>query len=472
MRQKILQYIQKHGMIKKGDRILVAVSGGPDSISLLHILKSIQKEYQLELMVLHVNHLLRGWEAEEDQEYVKNLCKDWGIPCYIQRTDVKKISEKKGISIEEAGREVRYDCFYEMKERFHLQKIALGQHGDDNAETVLMRMIRGTGPQGLAGIPPHRKDGIIRPLLSCSREEIETYCRKHQLYPRIDESNLEPIYFRNKIRLEIIPYLEQYNSNIKLHLQHLAEIMTEQQEYIQQEIETLWRKNIKKNQNSILLSVGWLCGLTTFQQKEMLRKSIKWVKNNLKEIEFTHIRLIIEKLHEEEKTIWILHLPEKIRVERRYGQVIIKKEDRKQEKISFCCPLSIGKRYHIPELNKEFHVYLEKPKEIDIIKNNTNKFYFDYEKVGTKLLLRNRRSGDKFQPLHGNGTKKLKDYFIDLKVPKEKRDKIPIIVGKKGIIWVVGYQVDKKYIVDQDTKTVLTIQYVHKEEKDYGNDGQ
>lgn len=465
MRDKVLQYIQTHDMIKKGDRILVAVSGGPDSISLLHILKSIEEKYQLGLIVLHVNHLLRGQRAEEDQEYVKNLCEDWNIPCYIYRADIKKISVEKGISIEEAGREIRYGCFYEMKEKFHLQKIALGQHGDDNAETVLMRIIRGTGSQGLAGIPPHRKDGIIRPLLSCSREEIETYCREQQLHPRIDESNLKPIYFRNKVRLEIIPYLEQYNGNIKLHLQHLAEIMTEQQEYIQQEIETLWEQHVDKNKDSILLSVSWFNQLTTFQQKEVLRKSIKWVKNNLKEIEFTHIRLMIEKFQEKENTIWTLHLPEKIRVERQYGQMIIKKEDKNQEPISFCYPLSIGERHSIPELNAEFHVYLEKPEEIDIIKNDANKFHFDYQKVGGKLLVRNRRPGDKFQPLGSNGTKKLKDYFIDLKIPKEKRNRIPIVIGEKGIMWVIGYQVDKKYTVDQDTKTILTIEYIHKEEK-------
>ncbi len=209
MKERVIKFIEKHKMLEKGDRVLVAVSGGPDSICLLHILYSLREFYNIELSVIHINHLLRGRHADEEEEYVRDLCRDWDIPFYVFRKDIKAISKVKGISIEEVGREVRYNLFFRMKDSHDINKIALGQHGDDNAETILMRILRGTGPSGLAGIPPYREDGIIRPLLDSTREEIEEYCRTHKLSPKTDKSNFQPIYFRNKIRLEVLPYLVQ-----------------------------------------------------------------------------------------------------------------------------------------------------------------------------------------------------------------------------------------------------------------------
>lgn len=470
MREKVLEYIEKYHMIEKKDGILVAVSGGPDSICLLHILKWMEKPYQLRLVAVHVNHMLRGENAYRDERYVREVCKSWDIPCHVYRANIKKISKERGISIEEAGRETRYDYFYGMKEKFHLQKIALGQHGDDNAETILMRILRGTGPKGLSGISPYRKDGVIRPLLCCSRKEIEKYCAINDLFPRIDESNLESIYFRNKIRLEVIPYLEKYNRNLKLHLRHMGEMIGEQQDYIDAEMEKLWIKNAKISKDSITLPYDWLNHLSEFVQKGMLRRSINWVKDNLKEIEFTHMQLFVNMLKDTENTVWILELPQGVRVKRQYQQIIVKKEEKKK-KIFFQYPLQIEEKSFIPEIHMEIYAHLEKKEKIDIIKSDSNTFYFDFEKVGRELFIRNRRPGDVFQPLRGKGTKKLKDYFIDLKIPREKRDEIPIIANKEGVIWVVGYRPNKRYIVDSDTKVVLTIQYRYREEKEDVNNG-
>lgn len=466
MKEKVIKYIKKYKMLESGDGVLVAVSGGPDSICLLHILHSLRKSFKLRLMVIHINHLLRGENADEDEGYVRDLCQEWNIPFYSYRKDIKLLSRDKGISVEEAGREVRYNCFYKIKESHQLQKIALGQHRDDNAETILMRILRGTGPNGLAGISPHREDGVIRPLLSCTREEIENYCKVHKLFPRTDESNLQPIYLRNKIRLEVLPYLEQYNGNLKNNLQNLGEIIREQQDYINNEMGKLWSQNINKSGEAITLSIKWLIKLSAFEQKEMLRRSIEWVKGNLKEIEHNHIQLILEMMEDKSNTTWELQLPHEIRIERQYNKLIIKQGEKDEVK-PFWYSLSIGEKCLIPELNLELNLYLVRREDIDIIKSNSKNGYFDYEKVGGPIYVRNRIPGDTFKPSGNIGTKKIKDYFIDMKVPREKRDEIPLIVGEKGIIWVVGYRVDERYIVDENTNTVLTIECKHKEAEKY-----
>jgi tRNA(Ile)-lysidine synthase len=466
MKDKVIKYIKKYKMINSGDGVLVAVSGGPDSICLLHILHSLRYSFNLRLMVIHINHLIRGEHAEEDETYVRDLCQEWDIPFYAHREDIKLLSRNKGISIEEAGREVRYNCFYKIKESHKLQKIALGQHRDDNAETILMRILRGTGPSGLAGISPHREDGVIRPLLSCTREEILDYCKVHKLFPKTDESNLQPIYFRNKIRLEVLPYLEQYNGNLKSNLQNLGEIIWEQQDYINNEMGKLWSQNINKSGEAIILSMNWLAELSAFEQKEMLRRSIEWVKGNLKEIEHTHIQLIVEMMEDKSKTTWTLQLPQEIRIKRQYKQLIIKQGEKDQIK-PFCYSLPIGEKFFIPELNLELNLYLERREDVDIIKSDSKKGYFDYEKIGAPIFVRNRIPGDTFKPSGNIGSKKIKDYFIDIKVPRDKRDEVPLVVSEKGIIWVVGYRVDERYVVDENTNIILTIECKHKEAVKY-----
>ena len=439
----------------------MAVSGGPDSICLLHILYSLREFYNIELSVIHINHLLRGRHADEEEEYVRDLCRDWDIPFYVFRKDIKAISKVKGISIEEVGREVRYNLFFRMKDSHDINKIALGQHGDDNAETILMRILRGTGPSGLAGIPPYREDGIIRPLLDSTREEIEEYCRTHKLSPKTDKSNFQPIYFRNKIRLEVLPYLEQYNKNLKRNLQNLGEIIREQEDYIKFELDKLWEEKVLKKGKDIHLPISWLKDLTIFQQKEMLRRSIEWVKGNLKDIEYIHIQLIIEKMKEDNKTIWELDLPDNIKVERQYLQLLIK--DRETEfGQDFTYPLVVGEKTFVPEINGEFNLYLVEREDIDIIKCNPKRGYFDLQKIGGPIFVRNRRPGDKFKPSGSLGTKKLKDFFIDKKIPKVKRDTIPLVIGGNGIIWVTGYRVDEGYIVDENTQTILVIEFNNK----------
>ena len=223
MIEDVLNTIKIYNMFNKGDKVIIAVSGGPDSISLLYLLHSLKDKLHISLAVAHVNHSLRGAESDKDEAYVKEFCNKFSIDCFVRKADILKREEEKGISCETAGREVRYEFFSELLKEIKADKIALAHNANDQAETVLMRIMRGTGMEGLVGIKPIRDKIFIRPLINIKREEIEKYCLENHLQPRIDKSNMEKIYNRNKIRLELIPYMQQnFNMDIITTINRLS----------------------------------------------------------------------------------------------------------------------------------------------------------------------------------------------------------------------------------------------------------
>lgn len=234
---KVIKTIEKYNLIKNGDKIVVGVSGGPDSICLLHILNSLKDKYNIQLFVAHVNHLIRE-NAKIDEEYVKNICEKLDIPIYIEHIDVLNIAKKEKISTEEAGRDARYKFFDKVLQNTNSNKIAIAHNSNDKAETIIMNILRGSGISGLKGIEAQRDDKYIRPLIECSRTEIEEYCKENNLNPRHDESNDENIYNRNKIRNVVIPYIKnEFNNNIINTINRLSEVATEENEYINKIVE-------------------------------------------------------------------------------------------------------------------------------------------------------------------------------------------------------------------------------------------
>ncbi|MEW8956858.1 tRNA lysidine(34) synthetase TilS, partial [Clostridium sp.] len=212
---KVRDFVKENNMISKNDKVLVALSGGPDSICLIHILNELKDELGIEILAAHLNHCLRGEDANKDEEYVREFCKSLNIQCYVKRVDINRYAKERALSSEMAGREARYEFFNDLKEEFNINKIAVAHNLNDQAETVLMRLMRGTGIEGLIGIRPVRDNIYIRPILSLNRHEIEAYCEDNKLLPRIDKTNLETIYSRNKVRLELIPYIEKnFNEDI------------------------------------------------------------------------------------------------------------------------------------------------------------------------------------------------------------------------------------------------------------------
>ncbi len=232
MKSEILQTIKKYNLIENGDSIVVGVSGGPDSICLLHVLNDLKNELNFKIYVAHINHMIRK-EADEETEYVKSFCKNIGVECFVKRIDVIKTSKELKIGTEEAGRKIRYDFFEEVLKNTNSNKIATAHNNNDKVETIIMNILRGSGIAGLKGLDPIRENKFIKPLIEISREEIEAYCEENKLAPRIDKSNNENIYTRNKVRNSVIPYIKkEFNPNILKTINRLSEVATEENEYL------------------------------------------------------------------------------------------------------------------------------------------------------------------------------------------------------------------------------------------------
>lgn len=248
LEQKILKTIKKYELIKNGDNIVVGVSGGPDSMALLNALINIRKNsnFKFTITVAHINHMIRV-EADEETKYVQNFCKQNNIECFIKKEKVEKIAKNEKIGTEEAGRKVRYSFFDEVAKKVNANKIATAHNANDNAETVLMNIIRGSGTSGLKGIEPIRENKYIRPLINSTRTEIEEYCEEQNLTPKIDKSNMENIYTRNKIRNQLIPYIkENFNPNIITSLNRLSNLAANENNFIQKKVEESYKEVLIK----------------------------------------------------------------------------------------------------------------------------------------------------------------------------------------------------------------------------------
>ena len=294
---KVADTIRKYNLIETGDNLVLGVSGGPDSISMLDILLKIKqnKQIKFDFVVGHVNHMIRE-EALQDELYVKSYCEKNKIQFYVKRIDVLKIANTNKISTEEAGRNVRYEFFEEIQKQVNANKIAIAHNKNDKIETIIMNELRGCGIAGLKGIEPKR-DKYIRPLIECERKEIEEYCMENQLQPRIDKTNFENVYTRNKIRNIVIPYIEkEFNHNIIKTMDRLSELVTEQEEYIQKQVKDIYQKMlIKENEKQMII-----LDLKIFNQQEKVIKSniilytITRLCNSAKGIEKIHVEDIIK----------------------------------------------------------------------------------------------------------------------------------------------------------------------------------
>src|SRR5665648_238414 len=409
LEEKILQTIKKFDMLSFNDRVLIGISGGPDSVTLLQVLLSLKKRYNLSFFIAHLDHMLRGEESDEDANFVKNLAQESGLPCEVKSCNLTEIVQKEHLSIEEAARKCRYKFYSETAKKFEVNKIALGHNADDQVETVMMRFLRGSGLEGLMGIPPVRGK-IIRPLIECSREEIEEYCKENKIEYRVDSSNKEIVYFRNKIRLELFPLLsEGYNKTIKDIKGDLYSI-------------------IFRHNNEILKLTEYQLG-----EKEIYLPDNLMVKKIYNKI------MIYKKSVSKDQT-------ERIPIPWEYDILIPGKTE-----IKFLGIKVEIKKLDSADIKSSLYFTKKKPKG-EFLE------FIDYNKVKLPLKLRNRRSGDKFYPLKMKGLKKVKDFFIDNKIPKSHRDLIPILVDSEDqIIWIMGMRLDDRVKINSNTKKVLCI---------------
>ena len=295
MINKVINTIKKYNLIQNGDKLVLGVSGGPDSISMLNILNQIKDEYEFEIYVAHINHMIRE-EAEDDEKYVQKFCTENDIQCFTKRIDVQKIANEKKMGTEEAGRKIRYEFFEEVLQKVNANKIAVAHNKNDKIETIIMNLLRGSGISGLKGIEPIRDNKYIRPLIECERKEIEQYCKEQQLNPRIDKTNFENDYTRNKIRNIVIPYVkEQFNPNIIETMDRLSQVATDESNYIELQTDKIYQKLlIEKSEKQIILK------LKEFNEQEKVIKNriillaTKQLMGSTQGIEKIHIEDIIK----------------------------------------------------------------------------------------------------------------------------------------------------------------------------------
>ena len=295
MEELVLKTIKKYDLIKSGDKIVLAISGGPDSIFMFNILYKLKEKLNFEIVVCHVNHMIRE-EAIDDENYVKDICKKFNIECFIQRIDVKKYANNNKIGTEEAGRIIRYNFFEEILNKTNSCKIAIAHNKNDKVETIIMNLLRGTGIQGLRGIEPIRDNKYIRPIIEIERKDIEKYCQENNLYPRIDKTNFENIYTRNKIRNIVVPFIEkEFNPNIIESINRLSEIATEEDDYLNGITSLMYKKlQIKEIQDEIILDLKEFNKQDKVIKKRIILYTINKLMGSINGIEKIHIEDLIK----------------------------------------------------------------------------------------------------------------------------------------------------------------------------------
>lgn len=455
--EKVLGTINKYNLIEDGDKIVLGLSGGPDSVCLLHILYRLKEKMNIEVYAAHLNHQIRGLEAQKDALYISQICEDLGITSFVKAINVPEYCKEQGVSLEEGARTLRYEMFEEIKQKTKSNKIAIGHNRNDQAETVLMRIMRGTGLQGLRGIEYIRDNKIIRPILDIERSEIEAYCEKYELNPRIDKTNLESIYTRNKIRLELIPYMkDNFNPNVIESIVRMTNSLKSDSDYIDLEAERSFKEVSTLKEDSVEIGLPKYSNLHNAIKVRILRSAIKHIIGDTNFVDQKHIEDIIE-LECESKLNKMLNLPRGIFAYRRKNIIILTTKEIVSEEIDFCYNIPSNGFIKIKELNLVLETQkmsIDRYKSIKLDKTSKG---FDFDKIKGGIVVRSRKQGDKIK-LAG-GSKKVKDLFIDLKIPREDRCKVPVITDDEGILCVGDYKTSENYKIDSETKEVLKISF-------------
>lgn len=464
LEQQAACFIQRHNLFTKGLRVLLAVSGGPDSICLLQILLKLRQELGVELHVAHLDHQLRGKESRADATYVAKLAASLGVPVTIEERDVKAYQKEKRISLEEAAREVRYRFLSDVAASVGAGCIVTGHTLDDQVETVLMHIIRGTGTKGLIGLKPcsrwlldDRKITIIRPLLDISHQQAEDYCKEKGLMPRLDTSNLSLSPLRNRIRQQLLPLLKSYNSGVAAALLRISVIANDEIAFFDEEVTRLWPAIVEEKEGMIILKKDRLNELPVALKRHLLRAVVEKITGNLKDIETRHIEEIMAAMDK----------PAGRRIDLPGGLIFSIEYDRYllgMETVDTCPYPVIGSEYCINIPGKtELPGWLVEAEIINKrqVPDSVSGFiaYFDMDKVGSELKVRRRKPGDRFQPLGMAETKKLNEFMIDAKIPRTWRGRIPVVYSPEQILWLAGYRIDDRVKVSGETKKVLRLEF-------------
>lgn len=467
------QTLREHKMLEQVSTVLVGVSGGPDSVVLLHVLMELAVKYHLALAVAHLNHSLRPRAARHEAARVESIASQLDLPFFTETRDVNDYRLRHRLSPEDAARQVRYDFLVNTARRHGYQRIAVGHQADDNAELVMMYLMRGSGSLGLAGIQPVRDNLIIRPLIRVSRRQIMNYLSTANLSYCTDQSNSDNTLTRNRIRNELIPQLRRdYNPGIVQTLNRLAEIMRSEQDWKSTLIVPVYQRVcIRSEPGFIALSREQLQSEHVAVRRLILRRAVATVKGDLRRLSFGHVQDALDLIASGSKS-GSIDLPDQTRLFVDSHSVYIKKEKGSLRQLSVKDPSRPSKPYHYliadpqsdcleieaNEIGIRLKLQPVRPETLTNIRNAGQWVaFFDKDALKFPLVLRNFRSGDRFTPLGMKGRQKLKKFFIDHKVPREQRAECPILLSDENVIWIVGHRTSEYAKLHGSTGCVLKI---------------
>jgi tRNA(Ile)-lysidine synthase len=491
---RVRDAIERHRLAAPGDTVVVGVSGGPDSLCLLHVLSELSPELSLNLHVAHLNHQMRGKDADADAAFVAELASDWGLPATIESADVPALARIHKLALEEAARRARYAFLARVAGQIGARTIAVAHNADDQTETVIMHWLRGSGLAGLRGMLPATpmKDlkleigdwrlestppisnlqslTLIRPLLSIPRADIEAYCARHNLEPRFDRSNLDTTYFRNRLRHELIPYLETYNVNIREVVRRLASVVGADYELLREQTEMTWRQVVRtETDHAVTFELADWRALPLAMRRSTLREAIHRLRHALRNINFVHVENAVEILADGETGAQAT-LPQGLMLTIGYATFTIADEDfRVLPDLPLLLtersvPVVLPGRTRLPESVWALEAKVS-PRATVVDENLTAatgwEAQLDATSVGSSPVLRPRRPGDRFCPLGmGGQSKRVNEFMINEKIPASWRDHIPLLVNGDGqILWVCGWRPDERARVTEGTQRVVWLRY-------------
>lgn len=484
--------IERHHLVVAGESVVVGVSGGPDSLCLLHVLRNLE-DYQLDLHVAHLNHGLRGAEADDDAEAVCALAAQWGLDYRSERADVTGLAGRHHLAVEEAARRARYRFLKRVAHGVGSRCIAVGHNADDQAETVLMHWIRGSGLAGLRGMlpvtplsqyrlipsaspqPPDHELRLVRPLLEVPKSDIEAYCVSHGLQPRFDRSNLDKTFFRNWLRHEVLPLLATHNPNVSEVIRRSARVLADDYALLRSMWLRAWPNVVcEETPECIVFDLERWRALPASLQRSVIREAVRRLRRTLRDVTFIHVEnaLLVAR---DGSTGDQSTLPQGLMLTLGYEQFRIMDTDAKPSLPDWPLvpagvePILLRLPGTTPLPDSTWCLEINQVARSDLPErweSNRDQWraFVDAGAAGGKLWLRTRRAGERFCPLGMGGRKvKLSDFLTNQKVPRDVRDRLPLLVGQGGIVWVCGQRVDERARIRDSTSTALIARFVHQQ---------
>jgi len=485
----VKETIERHRMLTSGETVVVGVSGGPDSLCLLHVLRRLAPDYGVRLHVAHLDHQIRGSESAADAQFVARVAAQWGLPATIEGCDVPGYAREHGLAIEEAARQCRYGFLARVCRQVGAGKAAVAHNADDQVETVVMHWLRGSGLAGLRGMLPvspwpgqviqpeqnltgfsktcQVSEGLLllRPLLEVPRDAIEAYCREHGLEPRFDRSNLDLTYYRNRLRHELIPLMETYNPGVREVLRRSAQVIAADYELLRELGQQAWAETVREADSAFIFDLERWLKLPLSLQRHLLREAVRRLRRRLRNINWVHIENALAVANEKPAGS-AATLPQGLMLFKSYDHFTVGEAPMEPDlPLLSVDQVALTVPGTTPLPGSPWKVVAEVlPRESvasdEELGRDPWEALLDFERTGAELVARRRQPGDRFQPLGmGGHAKRLNEFMINAKIPQTIRDRLPIIASPTQIVWVAGWRPDERVRVTGATRQVLHLAF-------------